>query len=171
MLQGQVDIPLSDLGRAQAEALAPVITRKQPDQAITSDLLRARDTAELIGNPQARDEPGQCEIAVGAWQGRSIPDCAIGPLLPIDARRGIRQSSHSGAARQIAESNSRRWRAFRDFDRSCVVSHSASSDPKTHDVLVRCDVQKGSTKGTRSTLAAMQIIANGTPIRRKSANR
>lgn len=91
VLQGQADIPLSDLGRAQAEALAPVIARMQPDQAITSHLLRARDTAALIGHPQARHEPGPREIDVGAWQGRSIPD-----LIEADgdAYAGWRAGTH-----------------------------------------------------------------------------
>lgn len=73
VLQGQADIPLSDLGRAQALALAPTVAALAPDRAVTSDLARARDTAAHLGHPTARLDPALREIDVGAWQGRSIP--------------------------------------------------------------------------------------------------
>jgi glucosyl-3-phosphoglycerate phosphatase len=91
VLQGQADIPLSDLGRAQAQALASVIARMQPDRAITSDLLRARETAALIGYPQARLEPALREIHVGAWEGQSIPDLIA---ADADAYAGWRAGTH-----------------------------------------------------------------------------
>ncbi|MGL6211204.1 MAG: histidine phosphatase family protein [Paracoccaceae bacterium] len=74
ILQGQADIPLSDLGRRQADALAPVIAALKPERAITSDLARAQETAERLGYGHARLEPGLREIDVGIWQGRSIPE-------------------------------------------------------------------------------------------------
>jgi glucosyl-3-phosphoglycerate phosphatase len=91
VLQGQADIPLSDLGRRQALTLAPVIMRMQPDRAITSDLQRARDTAGLIGYPQARLEPALREIDVGVWQGRSISDLIA---ADADAYAGWRAGTH-----------------------------------------------------------------------------
>lgn len=74
VLQGQADVPLSDLGRAQAAALAPVVSGLAPDRAVTSDLLRASATAAILGHPDARPEPALREIDVGVWQGRAIPD-------------------------------------------------------------------------------------------------
>lgn len=74
VLQGQADIPLSDVGRAQADALAPVITGLQPDSVLTSDLSRARETASRLGYPDASVAPGLREIDVGTWQGRAIAD-------------------------------------------------------------------------------------------------
>ena len=73
-LQGQADIALSDLGRAQADALAPLVAGFAPDLVITSDLRRARETAERLGYPDAVPEPGLREISVGAWEGQEIPD-------------------------------------------------------------------------------------------------
>ena len=59
----------------------------------------------------------------------------------------------------------------RGCDTSRVVSNGVSGNPEAHDARVRCAAQKGNTKGTRTTLAAMQITAKGTPMRRKSAKR
>ena len=46
-LQGQADPPLSDAGRAQAEALRPFLPRFA--QVVTSDLVRASETATRTG--------------------------------------------------------------------------------------------------------------------------
>lgn len=70
-LQGQTDIALSDIGRSQAKALAPVIARIRPDIAVTSDLSRAAETASLLG-AEARREPGFREQDLGNWSGQEI---------------------------------------------------------------------------------------------------
>jgi glucosyl-3-phosphoglycerate phosphatase len=71
-LQGQADIPLSDLGRDQARRLAPVIAAIGPNRAITSDLARAAETAALIGG--AAPNPALREVAVGNWTGAELAD-------------------------------------------------------------------------------------------------
>lgn len=71
-LQGQADIGLSETGEAQAVSLAPTIAKLAPDRVITSDLRRARRTADLLGFPEAVKEPGLREVDVGAWTGREI---------------------------------------------------------------------------------------------------
>ena len=64
-LQGQADIDLSQKGRRQAAALAPVVEGLAPDLVLTSDLKRAADTAALLGYPQAvREQFLQGEHAV-----------------------------------------------------------------------------------------------------------
>jgi glucosyl-3-phosphoglycerate phosphatase len=74
VLQGQADIPLSDRGRAQVSGLHPVIADLSPCRAVTSDLARARETADRLGHATARREPALREIDVGVWQGRAISD-------------------------------------------------------------------------------------------------
>ena len=71
--QGQVDIPLSDVGIAQATALGERLRELHIDRAIASPLSRARRTAELaLGESRASmlmfDE-GLKEIAHGSWEG------------------------------------------------------------------------------------------------------
>lgn len=72
-LQGQADIALSDLGRAQARRLRPVIEALACPLVMTSDLTRATETAALIG-ANARSAPGLREIDVGDWTGAAIAD-------------------------------------------------------------------------------------------------
>lgn len=75
-LQGQADIPLSEVGRGQADALRATVSEIGPCRAVTSDLERVRDTAARIGAPDAVPDIGLREIDVGDWTGRSIKDIA-----------------------------------------------------------------------------------------------
>lgn len=71
-LQGQLDPPLSALGREQARALAPLVAALHvpADHVRCSDLTRARQTAELLGVDVGRFDPRWREINIGAWGGR-----------------------------------------------------------------------------------------------------
>lgn len=71
--QGQIDAPLSELGRKQAEALAERL-RREPIHAIyTSPLSRAAVTARTIARYHTDvlfyEEPALLEINHGEWQG------------------------------------------------------------------------------------------------------
>jgi glucosyl-3-phosphoglycerate phosphatase len=88
-LQGQADPPLTPRGRAEAEALAAAFDGMAM-QAIASDLVRARETAALLGHPDAPTDARLREIDVGEWAGRPIsdfppgsePSWRGGPLVP-----------------------------------------------------------------------------------------
>lgn len=73
-LQGQADVGLSELGKAQADALRPVIEEIGHCRAISSDLARVRDTALRIGADKLRFTQELREIDVGDWTGRAIED-------------------------------------------------------------------------------------------------
>ncbi|MDO5034312.1 MAG: histidine phosphatase family protein [Actinomycetaceae bacterium] len=47
-VQGQIDIPLNEEGRAQARAMGPVVAALEPTLVVVSDLSRAVDTAAEI---------------------------------------------------------------------------------------------------------------------------
>lgn len=72
--QGQsFDIPLSEAGRAQAQALAGRFRGEPVARAVASPLLRARQTAEIALGDRAAMlgfDLGFMEISHGEWEGR-----------------------------------------------------------------------------------------------------
>ena len=73
IVQGQLDIPLDDTGRAQARAAADVLADAPIGCIVSSDLIRARETAEIVGarlglSPQF--DPAWRERNFGVKQGQ-----------------------------------------------------------------------------------------------------
>ena len=70
--QGQTDIDLDEIGRAQAWQSARRLAALEPDLLISSDLRRTRDTmaalAEITGKPLQLDDRLR-ETFAGEWQG------------------------------------------------------------------------------------------------------
>ncbi|WP_432562682.1 histidine phosphatase family protein [Kineococcus sp. SYSU DK003] len=70
--QGQLDVPLDDVGRVQAAAAAAHLSTFAFDAVVASDLSRAVDTAaaltSLTGHVLTRD-PALREVDAGEWQG------------------------------------------------------------------------------------------------------
>jgi broad specificity phosphatase PhoE len=71
-LQGQTDRPLNEFGRSQARALAEELDGERYDAIYSSDLARARETAEIVGErldvPVVLD-PELREKDWGTWEG------------------------------------------------------------------------------------------------------
>ena len=70
--QGQADPPLSELGERQAVAARSAAATDAPDAVWTSDLARARRTAELLAEPHGltpRADARLRERDVGEWSG------------------------------------------------------------------------------------------------------
>jgi broad specificity phosphatase PhoE len=71
-LQGQTDRPLSDYGRRQARRLAEELADEELEAIYASDLSRARETADIVGErlglPVALD-PDLREKDWGTWEG------------------------------------------------------------------------------------------------------
>ena len=76
-VQGQSDVELNDLGRDQAVEAAPLLAALRPDAIVSSDLRRARDTAQalaaLTGLPVKTDHRLR-ERHYGRWQGLLISE-------------------------------------------------------------------------------------------------
>jgi len=90
-MQGGLDSPLTDLGRAQARAMTAVLqsvgVEPGPWSALTSPQGRAVETARLALVPlgmQALPEPELREIAMGDWAGLSREEIATGWPGPED---------------------------------------------------------------------------------------
>jgi broad specificity phosphatase PhoE len=70
--QGWADPPLNGTGRAQARALAEQLRATPFDAVYSSDLIRARETAEIVAEPHGvpvATDPGLREVDVGEWSG------------------------------------------------------------------------------------------------------
>lgn len=66
--QGQLDPPLDELGQRQAELAGKLLAQLEPDEVVSSDLVRAYDTAQAVGLAVRREERLR-EIHLGDWQG------------------------------------------------------------------------------------------------------
>jgi broad specificity phosphatase PhoE len=71
-IQGHLDPPLNDAGRAQARRVSQRLAQLGPAALYSSDLQRAYETARIIGaatGAQVIQKPGLREINFGIWQG------------------------------------------------------------------------------------------------------
>ncbi|MFJ3303766.1 histidine phosphatase family protein [Streptomyces sp. NPDC086549] len=66
---GWTDLPLTEHGRQQARGLVPLIRSHRIGTAFVSPLLRARETAELIGARDARVDADLREWDYGGYEG------------------------------------------------------------------------------------------------------
>ncbi|MGH3020394.1 MAG: histidine phosphatase family protein [Gaiellaceae bacterium] len=75
--QGHADRPLTELGRRQAAELAERLAGVPLDGVYSSDLLRARETAEAVAAPRGLPVhalPELREVNVGSWSGLTRPE-------------------------------------------------------------------------------------------------
>jgi len=76
-LQGQTDRPLSDYGRCQARELAEQLADERLEAIYTSDLARARETAEIVGERIGATPALDARLREGArgrWEGFLMQD-------------------------------------------------------------------------------------------------
>jgi broad specificity phosphatase PhoE len=76
-VMGRLDVPLTERGREQARALAAVVAVEGVRALFTSQLRRARETAEIVGAALAlepRVDPRLAESNRGRWEGRLMRD-------------------------------------------------------------------------------------------------
>jgi broad specificity phosphatase PhoE len=77
--QGRRDTPLNDTGRAQAAQLAQRVEGEGFRALYTSDLSRARETAEIVGRSIGLEPVVDARFAEsdrGEWEGRLMDDVA-----------------------------------------------------------------------------------------------
>ena len=109
--QGQADPPLDAVGRRQARAAAVALATYAPTRIVSSDLVRARQTADAIAShvalPVAVDRRLR-EVALGGWQGldrrsaaHQFPDEYAAWIAGDDVRRGGGETEDE-AGRRVA---------------------------------------------------------------------
>jgi broad specificity phosphatase PhoE len=119
-LQGQTDRPLSDFGRRQALQLADELADEEIAAIYSSDLSRARETAEIVGErlglPVVLD-PDLREKDWGTWEGLTATERDrvefVGESTEAHRERMLR------GLRRIADSHA-------TGDRVLVVTHGGS---------------------------------------------
>ena len=86
--QGQLDVPLDDVGLRQAASMAPAVGSFDPVAIVSSDLSRARMTADAIaattGLPVVEDVRLR-EIYAGQWQG--LTGAEVRARFPAETER------------------------------------------------------------------------------------
>ena len=74
--QGQIDVPLNETGRAQAQRLGERLAAEPPDVLLASDLLRTRQTGEPLSQHwglAAALRPAFREQSFGVLEGLDVP--------------------------------------------------------------------------------------------------
>lgn len=75
--QGSTDVPLDEVGRAQAGRSARLLAALRPVSVVSSDLVRAADTARTLASLcglDVRTDRRLRETYGGRWQGRTVSE-------------------------------------------------------------------------------------------------
>ncbi len=106
--QGHLDPPLNAAGRAESDKLAKALVGERIQAIYSSDLRRARETAEIVGAalglPVLAD-PGLREVDLGSWAGLTRDEVAerFGKSATHDGEtRGEHRERVVEAVRRIA---------------------------------------------------------------------
>lgn len=130
--QGWADPALNETGRAQARALRDELRADPFDAVYSSDLRRARETAEIVAQPHGVPvvaDPNLREIDIGSWSG--LTRVEIAERFP-DGARPDGETSEQHAARAVAAVE----RIAREHPggRILVVSHGGTMR-RIHDLV------------------------------------
>lgn len=66
--QGHIDIPLNELGKEQAHSLGPKLLQYNPQLILTSDLLRAKETALIVNS----------YLNIPTIESKELRECSLG---------------------------------------------------------------------------------------------
>ena len=135
-LQGQIDIPLDDVGSWQARtAAAALLARYEPTVIVSSDLVRARGTAEHLaratGLPVTLDTRLR-ERGFGEWEGMTGPEIEERWPGAFEAWRlggdpsGVGAETRADVAARMAAAVADHAAAAGPDDTLVVVSHGAA---------------------------------------------
>lgn len=133
--QGQSDVALDDTGFEQARAAAPLVARYAPARIVSSDLSRARDTAQTLADLTALRvdvDPRLREFDLGAREGMTTAQTLDAfPDEMAAWQRG--EEARFGDSETLAESAARFSRALEDIayataghEVSVVVAHGGA---------------------------------------------
>ncbi|SLN19993.1 histidine phosphatase family protein [Oceanibacterium hippocampi] len=122
-LQGRSDQPLSEAGRATFAGRR--LPARFADYAlVTSPLLRARETASLVGHGPAQIEPALIEMDFGAWEGCTIAELRerYGDAMKVNEDRGLDMQPPGGESPRAVQRRLDVWLAGLQRD-TVAVTH------------------------------------------------
>lgn len=135
-LQGQIDIPLDDVGHWQAATAAPALLRRRtPARIVTSDLIRARETAGYLGDLTGIEvelDPRLRERSFGVWEGLTGEEIRDGwPVEYAHWRNhtdpaGIGAESRPAVAQRVLEAVTDHAATLQKHDTLVLVAHGAA---------------------------------------------
>jgi broad specificity phosphatase PhoE len=146
--QGQADPPLNATGRAQARGLLETLSGGPFAAVYSSDLRRARDTAEVVARHVGllvRVDPRLREVGLGRWEGMLFSDIKVEYAEAWQARQSDPLGARPPGGEALVEVAARAWAAADDM----VAAHPGA------EVIV---VAHG------LTLAAIRVRALGLPL-------
>lgn len=111
-MQGRIDIPLSDAGRAQVAAWQlPTIVRGA--RVVASPLARALETARLLTGAEPQVEPELIEMDWGEWEGRTFDElrAELGPVYSMTEALGLDYRPPRGESLRDVQARVERWLA------------------------------------------------------------
>jgi broad specificity phosphatase PhoE len=138
--QGQADPPLDEVGRGQAYEVAAIINAIGPDLLVSSDLARAAQTAEIVGEivglPVLVDARLR-ERGLGHWEGLTRDEVEVQyPDEFSDWVSGRDVSRRGGETReQVAERARAAFAELSDVETTVLVTHSATAMALTNSLL------------------------------------
>jgi alpha-ribazole phosphatase len=118
--QGQADVPLNETGLAQARALADSLTGTVFKALYCSDLARARQTAEILGERLGlapRIDARLREIDQGEWEGLAFSEIVSHYANVMDARSQDPVNQRAPGGESVAEVAARVGEAAGDIAR------------------------------------------------------
>lgn len=134
-VQGQTDVPLDDEGRRQARVAAPRLAELRPDRVVSSDLVRARSTAEALvqlTGVELEIDPRLREVSFGEREGMTVREAW--ERWPEEMRStaentGLRvpgSETYEEAGARVAVVLEELAASLEDGQTAVVVSHGAS---------------------------------------------
>ena len=111
-VQGQSDVPLSPAGRETVERWRPP-PEVRAFEWVTSPLVRAAETATLLGAAAARAEPRLMEMHWGAWEGETLAAlrARYGEQMVENEARGLDFRAPRGESPRALQARLRPWLA------------------------------------------------------------
>ncbi len=135
-LQGQIDVPLDEVGHWQARtAAATLLARYEPTAIVSSDLSRARQTAEQLARVTGLSvtvDPRLRERSFGVWEGMTGDEITLRWPEAFDVWRtggdpeGVGAETRAEVAARMGRSLEEHVAAYGPDDTLVVVSHGAA---------------------------------------------